>query len=466
MPVNHIENYYNLPPFPVTALPKAITDMCSAVSKSMEVPLEMPSTVALGVLATCSQSKNIVRIGADYFEPLNLFTLAIADSGERKSPVFRILTEPVYTAQKDYIAIHEDEIENSEIDYSLLEEQLKEAKRSKGDKPADSVRVRSLYAELRKFKRFVAPKLLVDDITSEKLIAVLDEQGGSVTIASAESGLFIDLRNKAATSGSFDVYLKAYSGDSVDVKRIGRKGNSIENPRLSLILTCQTDVAASMVNNKTFRDKGLPARFLYALCRSNLGFRVVDTADIPVAVKAEYNTLIRRLLDYTLDKESPSYEIPLTDDGRVAYHEYGKANEPRLRNNGDYAHMRDWFGKVVGQMLRISGIIAVCEGRAKIDADIIRRASALAEWYAANAVALFTKTKPNSRVRESDTEYLLNILKKWDSDKEKTIRDVRRITIGRQNFDFDSTLEELQTQGHIKIIKKQGSKSRIVELNL
>ena len=244
-----IENHNELPPFPVAALPAAVSDMCRAVAESMQVPLELPSTVALGVLAACCQKKAVVRIRADYTEPLNLFTLAIARSGERKSPVFRVLTTPVYAAQDDYLELHEDEIERSRSEHSLLLRQIDEAERNYAKSPQDSEleRIHQLKKELRNFRLLKAPRLLLDDVTSEKLIDVLDEQGGNATIASAEGGMFITLKNKAAMSATFDVYLKAYGGDSIDVRRIGRAGNSLKNPRLSLILTCQTDVAKSMI---------------------------------------------------------------------------------------------------------------------------------------------------------------------------------------------------------------------------
>ena len=74
-----------LPVFPVAALPTPVADMCRAVAESMQVPLELPATVALGVLAACCHKKAVMRVGADYVEPLNLYTLSIANSGERKS---------------------------------------------------------------------------------------------------------------------------------------------------------------------------------------------------------------------------------------------------------------------------------------------------------------------------------------------------------------------------------------------
>jgi hypothetical protein len=105
------------------------------------------------------------------------------------------------------------------------------------------------------------------------------------------------------------------------------------------------------------------------------------------------------LLDNALDKEMPASELTLSADGRVAYYGYSGEVELKLRADGDYAHMRDWAAKLVGQMLRIAGIISVCEGRTSVDGDIIQRAAVLADWYAANAVALFSadsKQKPTS----------------------------------------------------------------------
>jgi len=281
-----------------------------------------------------------------------------------------------------------------------------------------------------------------------------------VTIASAEGGMFISLKNKAAMNATFDVYLKAYSGDNIDVRRIGRDGNSIKSPRLSLILTCQTDVAKSMINNKTFRDKGLPPRFLLAMCRSLLGKREVGTPDIPAYVKEDYSLLIRRLLEYALERDAPDREIPLSEDGRAGYFDYDRTIEPKLGDLGDLAHMKDWGSKVVGQMLRISGIIALCEERMEINADVIARASALADWYLANAIALIAKPSRRGNESASDERYLLSVIRK--SGEGVTVRDLNRKTHHKKNFDLEQTLAELEKDGYIKVAEK--NQSRVVLL--
>jgi hypothetical protein len=88
--------------FPVNALPKAAANICTEISSSFEVPLELPCTTALGFLAACCQKKAIVRMNATYSEQLNLFTLSISDIGDHKSNVFKLLRDAVIKAQNEY----------------------------------------------------------------------------------------------------------------------------------------------------------------------------------------------------------------------------------------------------------------------------------------------------------------------------------------------------------------------------
>jgi len=244
-------------PFPVDTLPKAVADICREISHSFEVPLELPCTTALGLLAACCQKKAIVRVNSTYTEQLNLFTLAISDTGDRKSNVFKLLRDAVIAAQDEYFQAHRDDITRSGLEYQMLQRKLEAVKRGFVLEDSDSNYTMDDIMELermvRDFDLLAPPKLLVDDATSEKLIDVLEEQGGSIAIASPEGGLFSTLRTAASANPTFDAYLKAYTGDSIEVARISRKGNSIEAPKLSLIIACQPKTAAEMIANKTFR---------------------------------------------------------------------------------------------------------------------------------------------------------------------------------------------------------------------
>ena len=127
--INSAGQKNNSAPFPVGALPEAVADICREISNSFEVPLELPCTTALGLLAACCQKKSVVRIDATYMEQLNLFTLAISDTGDRKSNVFKLLRDAVITAQNEYYELNADRIAYSELEYQILQGRLETVKR-------------------------------------------------------------------------------------------------------------------------------------------------------------------------------------------------------------------------------------------------------------------------------------------------------------------------------------------------
>jgi hypothetical protein len=403
-------------PFPVAALPQAVADICREISNSFEVPLELPCTTALGLLAACCQKKAIVRVNATYTEQINLFTLAISDTGDRKSNVFKLLRDAVIAAQDDYFQAHRDDITRSGLEYQMLKRKLEAAKRgyvfddSESGYTMDDIM--ELEQAVRDFDLLVPPKLLVDDATSEKLIDVLEEQGGSIAIASPEGGLFSTLKTAAAANPTFDAYLKAYTGDSIEVARISRKGNAIESPKLSLIIACQPKTAAEMISNKTFRDKGLPARFLFAVCRSLVGTRTFDKPEVSAGAVANYNALIHELLNGVFDKSTLPAELTLTADGSAAYIAFSQGVEAKLGENGELRFMRDWCAKCPGMMVRIAGILAVCDEKNQIDCTIIHRASEIAAWFMDNAAMVFGGggLSPVDDVREFSAETLRRFL--------------------------------------------------------
>jgi len=109
-------------------------------------------------------------------------------------------------------------------------------------------------------------------------------------------------------------------------------------------------------------------------------------------------------------------------------------------------------------MLRISGIIALCEERTEINANVIARASALADWYLANAIFLIAKPSRRGKEWESDALYLLSVIRK--SGEGVTVRDLNRKTQNKKNFDLEQTLSELEKGGFIKVAEK--NQSRVV----
>ena len=75
------------------------------------------------------------------------------------------------------------------------------------------------------------PRLLADDATPEAIATLAAGQGGRLTIAAAEGGIF-DIFAGRYTGGvkNLDVLLRGHAGDSYRVDRKGREPEHIEEP--------------------------------------------------------------------------------------------------------------------------------------------------------------------------------------------------------------------------------------------
>ena len=159
------------------------------------------------------------------------------------------------------------------------------AANGKGDFNVKKQEVLELSSQLARFKDLHPYRLLADDSTTEKLVDIMDKQGGSITVCSSEGGIFDIIGGRYDRTANLDVYLKGHSGDSLTVDRIGRKKNKIPNPRLSMVLTVQPSVLYGLMDNATFKGRGLCGRFLYSMCKSKVGHREITPAPVPEKIR-------------------------------------------------------------------------------------------------------------------------------------------------------------------------------------
>ena len=71
------------------------------------------------------------------------------------------------------------------------------------------------------------PRLLASgDVTPEKLVGLLAEQGGRIALMSPEGEAFGLMAGLYGNAPNFEVFLKAHSGDTIRVDRVGRQRTS------------------------------------------------------------------------------------------------------------------------------------------------------------------------------------------------------------------------------------------------
>lgn len=343
----------NLPTFPIHTLPDTVRDYVTALAESTQTPVDMCACSVLAALALCIQGKFKIQGKPDWIEPLNLYVVSIAEPSERKSAIISAVSKPITAYEAEENERRAPEIQKNLIELEILkkEKQKLENKAVDNKEKVSSDEILELANAISEFKVMQPLKLYVDDITTEKLCSALDESG-STAILSSEGGIFDLLSGTYKKNVNIDVFLKAYSGDTIRVDRVNRASESIKDPALTILLTVQPSVISGVMNNHTFRGRGLTARFLYCFPRSLVGTRRFNSTPVPNRVKYSYWNIIKDLLDeYKVKAEI----ITLSYEALKLLEEFAEELEPKLR--GEYADISDWAGKLVGTVLRFAGIL-------------------------------------------------------------------------------------------------------------
>ena len=344
---------YELDPFPVDALPKDIGDYVKAVAESTQTPVDMAGTAVLALLAVCLQGKYAVQGKDDWTEPLNLFANIIAEPSERKSAVLHATASPLDNYEVQYNAQNAARVESCKMRRRILERRQRaiEDKVAKGS--ADASEIDRIAQELAEFVEEKPLRLYVDDITTEKLVSVMSENNGRAALVSSEGGIFDTLAGIYTRNVNIDVMLKGYSGDTIRVDRIGRESESVMNPTLSVLLMTQPKVVSDVLSNATFRGRGLTARFLYCLPTSSVGSRRFQSAAVTPELYSRYE---RKMVDMLEDEYPKKPEcITLSPEAARLLTDFAEEIEPKIKT--DYVEIADWVGKLVGNTLRISGLL-------------------------------------------------------------------------------------------------------------
>jgi hypothetical protein len=372
------------PPFPFDSLPKVLGEFGAALAESTQTPPEMVGLLLLGVLATAFQGRHVVQVTADWIEPLCLFLVAILPSGERKTAVTGAVTRPLFEFEAEQRSFEAEELAENQAKRRLLEKTQLELERKAAAGKGSREEVYRHARELSSFKEMFPFRLLVDDVTPEKLASLMAEQGGEMTIASAEGGVFDALRGRYDSRCNLDIYLKGHAGDPFRSDRLGRKSDEMQHPRLTMMLSAQPAVLRGLMANQTFKGRGLCGRFLFAVCRSKVGFRNVNPPPIPAKIKQDYWAFVYRILAER--DERVLFLSPEADKMRISYQD---VVERRLANEWDY--LTDWGGKLTGAVLRIAGLLHAAQDTGpfndtcQISEDTLVKAISIGEFLGRHA---------------------------------------------------------------------------------
>jgi hypothetical protein len=392
---------YQAPVFDVE-LPGILGEMCKAVSAATETPIELAVGDCLATVATAIHGKVIVRVKPGYTEPTNIFIVSFLDPGNRKTSVMIVTTKPLTSweaikreAMAPMIKQLVSERASQEARIKSLRGKYGKAKVHELDEIQDEI----FQIEQEMEEVPVLPKCWVQDITLEHLGTQMGIHGGKMSIISSEGGIF-DIIGGRYNGGipNLDLVLQGHAGDPVRVDRGSRDSIFIDSPALTMGLSPQPDVLRSIADQKGFRGRGLLARPLYFLPKSNLGNRTLETEPIQESITNKWEGLIHTLLDIEPQKDQDGQIEPFVIDlSRAAYSEwlvFAKMVEIEMREGGRFDSLTDWAGKLPGASARLAGLLHCVKHDSQpwaenISVETMQQALDLAAVFASHAEIAF-----------------------------------------------------------------------------
>ena len=450
------------PLFPLRAFPHWLREMVSGVATATQTPLELAGSIGLAVVALAGAGKACVEPWRGWREPLNLFLNVALPPGCRKSAVFSAMTGPLVSWERAERERLKPEIDAAKTERDILEKRLAALKRkaAETEDPDAAQEAVKLSAELA-FKALPAfPRLFTSDATPEAIARLLAEQEGRLGVFSAEGGELTAIaggRYSKDGRSNMEVFLKGHAGDAIRVDRANREREPIilDSPALTLALCVQPCVLEAAWQHHEFGDRGLLARFLYALPPNPLGTRDVEPPSVPHTTLKRYEEAVLALLDLpkTQDQYDTLAALALTDEARALLRDFMARLEPELGPGGRYESMSGWYGKVAGAVARIAGCLHLAakplEGgalQAPIDADTMQAALALGGFYAAHAERVGKTFGATPEARKAAR--VLEAIKRygWHTFTE---RDLYR-ALGLRKAEAAEALAVLEETGHVR----------------
>ncbi|HYQ66152.1 YfjI family protein [Actinophytocola sp.] len=454
----------SLPPFPVAALPGWVADQVAAVAEATQTPPDLAGCVALAALSTAAGGRAVVQVRPGWVEPVNLYTVVVMEPSARKSPVFTAMVRPIYALEKALREEAKESIEAARVRRRAAEAASERAEKTAAtldkiadDKDRDAAIADAVEAALSAaaIDIPVEPKLVVDDITPEKVGTVLAEQGGRLAVLSDEGGIFAIIAGRYSGSSNTNVFLKGYTGTQLRVDRTNRPSELVEHPALTLGLTIQPAVIDDLGNTAMLRGSGFLARILYSQPVSLVGHRKARPHPVPDHVADAYNSRLHTIA-HTLHgwAEDPARFV-FAEHADDLMAELQDDLETRLNpHGGAWAHIGDWGGKAAGQTARLAGLLHTAihpdnPWEHEITGDTFTHAWELIDYYGAHALHVFDQIGADT---DLDTA---RRLQDWLTrtgparfSKRDAFKAVRNTTVQKVN-DLDTALELLTDHGHI-----------------
>lgn len=441
-------------PFPVDALPVGMQAAVREVAHTRMVDPAIPAAAFLGVAAGALGDRIDVWINSSWHTKCNLYLVAIAETGDGKSPGLSPALEPLRRFEERLQEEASDRRRQARAELPGLKEQLKADNKKSHPDPKQLLdiqrRIDDYEATLRS-----EPRIIVDDVTPERLTELLAENDGRIVAINDEGALFSHLLGMYSNNPNLGPFLKSWDGTRLTMDRKGSNGQVrtaiiVNSPRMTMLAAVQPRVIVDLGSNqhKSLRQRGVLGRLLFCWPQPMAGRRKLR--DQPRRAHLQFvDTWNRRVEDLALSDDE--YWLSFTAEAYDTFVEWHDQLEARLPAGEVYAEVKDFVVKIREQVARIAGLFAVLDcvpddpEEGDVDRQHVAQAIRLGEYFVQTAMAVVESWQ--DRPVALAQKLIAKVIRQHADSF--SVRDACRMTKQRKE-DVLRALELLESHGYVR----------------
>lgn len=407
------------PEYPLDALGSLLCDAARRIHDVVQAPAAICGQAILAAASLAVQAHANVTLSGSV-EPLSLWHVTIAASGERKSAVDRWALLAHVDHEKAQLT--QRQLEKATYDVKLAAHTAA-ARRAEKGKDVAAIRA-ALEAVGQPPEAPLLPWLLLSEPTMEGLHKAFQYGQPSMGLFNDDAGDFLGghAMNKDNRAKSAAGLSKLWDDGRFDRVRAGDGATKYYGRRFAMHLMVQPIIAECLLSDDVLTGQGFLARCLLAWPKSTIGTRQYQDVDLshdaalerywarmrdllaamPTMVTGSRNELSPRVL--TLAPDAMAYWIEVKDAIEAAM-------------LGTYAGIHAWASKGGSQVARIAGVLSLVENpdTGVIQRDAVERAATLVMYHLDEAARIVGTASVPPRVRHAE------LLRDWCRETERAL---------------------------------------------
>ena len=388
--------------FPFNAISRPLRKTIYHFEDITQAPAEIIASSVLCAVSLACQSLIKVKITDNIISPVSLYSLVIADSGERKTTVDKLVFKPFHEHDRRVLRECEGQQNDYDAKFKLWCEEEKalssliRKKRATGlCIIAVSQQLQALYAEKPVPPK--ARKYIYNNVTPEALQLEMYTNSPQTGLITDEGANILD-RQAMNDPGFIN---SMWDGADFSVNRKTGPSFTIRDGSLTLLVMTQKPIFDDYLKRqgKRARGSGLFARCFVLYIDKELstqGQRLICRQPDPQADDLKYTARFYQRMNELLEKnashngEEHQTCLSFEPSAQKAWEEIHDEIELRIGSDEEYANLKDFSSKQANNVARLAALLSYfIEGECAIKKEYVENAWSLCEWYMQQATKLF-----------------------------------------------------------------------------